>query len=162
MTTALVRNAERMMTAAGLVDSGIECTFADGASGLIPYANVPEIESRSAAKELELPNAYEMIVTLSEGQRVEIPWDFARHYCDRTYRPTIEAIAVAGRKTLGDRIRQHRESRGLTQDQLSQKAEIGRVTLARLENGGQTPRFKTLTSIARALEVDVDALLVDS
>lgn len=150
------------MTAGALADSGIECTFADGASGLIPYADVPEIAARSAATGLELPNAYEMIVTLADGQSIEIPWDFARHYCDRTYRPTIEAIAAAGRKTLGDRIRQQRESRGLTQDQLSQKAEIGRVTLARLENGGQAPRFKTLTAIAQALEVDVDALLVGS
>ena len=151
-----------MMTAGALADSGIECTFADGASGLIPYADVPEIAARSAAIGLELPNAYEMIVTLADSQSIEIPWDFARHYCDQTYRPTIEAIAAAGRKTLGERIRQQRESCGLTQDQLSRKAEIGRVTLARLENGGQAPRFKTLTAIAQALEVDVDALLVDS
>ena len=161
-TTVLVRNAERMMTAAALTDSGVRCTFADGDTGLIPYADVPEIEDRFAAQGLELPNAYEMIVTLSDGQQIEIPWDFARHYCDQTYRPTVEAIAASGRKTLGDRIRQQRESRRLTQEQLSQKAGIGRVTLARLENGGQAPRFKTLSAIAQALEVDVDALLVDA
>ena len=101
MSTVLVRNAERMMTAASLLDTAIQCTFADGASGLIPYADVPEISDRDAITGLELPNAYEMIVTLSDGQHIEIPWDFARHYCDKSYRPTIEAIAATGRKTLG-------------------------------------------------------------
>ena len=161
MSTVLVRNAERMMTAASLLDDAIQCTFADGASGLIPYADVPEISDRDAITGLELPNAYEMIVTLSDGQQTEIPWDFARHYCDKSYRATIEAIAAAGRKTLGGRIRRNRESAGLTQEQLAGRANIGRVTLVRLENGDQAPRFKTLSAIAQALEVDVNALLVE-
>ena len=161
MSTVLVRNANQMMTAAALLDAAIQCTFADGASGLIPYADVPEISDRDAITALELPNAYEMIVTLSDGQHIEIPWDFARHYCDKSYRPTIEAIAAAGRKTLGGRIRRNRESAGLTQEQLAGRANIGRVTLVRLENGDQAPRFKTLSAIAQALEVDVNALLLE-
>ena len=162
MSTVLVRNANQMMTAAALLDAAIQCTFADGASGLIPYADVPEIGDRNGVAALELPNAYEMIVTLSDGQHIEIPWDFARHYCDKSYRPTIEAIAAAGRKTLGARIRRSRESAGLTQEELARRALIGRVTLVRLENGDQAPRFKTLNAIAQALEVDVNALLVES
>ena len=152
---------DRMMMAASLLDAAIQCTFADGASGLIPYADVPEIGDRNGVAALELPNAYEMIVTLSDGQHIEIPWDFARHYCDKSYRPTIEAIAAAGRKTLGGRIRRNRESAGLTQEQLAGRANIGRVTLVRLENGNQAPRFKTLSAIAQALEVDVNALLLE-
>ena len=139
LSTVLVRNANQMMTAAGLLDTAIQCAFADGASGLIPYADVPEISDRGAITELELPNAYEMIVTLSDGQQIEIPWDFARHYCDKSYRPTIEATAAAGRKTLGGRIRRCRESAGLTQEELARRAQIGRLTLVRLENGDQAP-----------------------
>ena len=161
MTSFPVRHAERIMTAASLLDTAIRCTFADGASGLIPYADVPEIGDRNGVAALELPNAYEMIVTLSDGQHIEIPWDFARHYCDKSYRPTIEAIAAAGRKTLGGRIRRNRESAGLTQEQLAGRANIGRVTLVRLENGDQAPRFKTLSAIAQALEVGVNALLLE-
>ena len=162
MTTVLVRNADRMMTSAGLLDAAVECTFADGASGLIPFVDMPEIGDGGAVSGIELPNAYEIVVTLSDGQSVEIPWDFARHYCDSAYRPTVEAIAASARNTLGARIRRNRESAGLTQEQLAQRARIGRVTLARLENGGQAPRFKTLTAIAQALGVDVNALLVES
>ena len=152
---------DRMMMAASLLDDAIQYTFADGASGQIPYADVPEIGNRNGVATIELPNAYEVVVTLVDGQQIEIPWDFARHYCDKSYRPTIEAIAAAGRKTLGGRIRRNRESAGLTQEELARRAQIGRVTLVRLENGDQAPRFKTLSAIAQALEVDVNSLLLE-
>ncbi len=48
---------------------------------------------------LELPNPYEMILTTLPGERVELPWDFVRHHCDRSYRPMVEAIALRGTDT---------------------------------------------------------------
>ena len=97
----------------------------------------------------------------SRGESVEIPWDFARHYCDATYRPTVEAIAALGRRTIGERVRRYRESAGLTQEALARAAEIGRVTLVRLENGEQSPRFKTLKAVAGALGMEAPELLVE-
>ena len=161
MEAVLVKNANRMMTAASLLEDGIELGFADGLKGLLPYADVPEIGERAAVSGLELPNPYEMVVETVRGERVEIPWDFARHYCDASYRPTIEAIAMRGRRTVGARIRQSRESAGLTQESLAPAAGIGRVTLLRLEKGEQTPRFKTLDAIAKALGIGVTELLVE-
>ena len=157
----LVKNANRMMTVASLLDDGIELSFADGSKGLIPYAKVPEIRERATVSSLELPNPYAMVLETAQGERVEIPWDFARHYCDASYRPTVEAIAMRGRQTLGSRIRQFRESAGLTQEALARTADIGRVTLVRLEKGEQTPRFKTLDAIATALGIRVPELLVE-
>ena len=161
MEAVLVKNANRMMTVASLLEEGIELSFADGSKGLIPYADVPEIRERAAVSGLELPNPYEMVVETAHGEKVEIPWDFARHYCDASYRPTIEAIAMRGRQTVGGRIRQFRESAGLTQEGLARAADIGRVTLVRLEKGEQTPRFKTLDAIAKALGIRVPELLVE-
>ena len=161
MEAVLVKNANRMMTVASLLEDGIELSFADGFKGLIPYADVPEIRQRAAVSGLELPNPYEMVVETARGEQVEIPWDFARHYCDASYRPTIEAIATRGRQTVGARIRQFRESAGLTQEGLAHAADIGRVTLVRLEKGEQTPRFKTLDAIAKALGIRVPELLVE-
>ena len=158
----LVRNANRMMTAASLLEDGIELSFADGSQGLIPYADVPEIRDRSAVAGLELPNPYEMLLQTSEGERVEIPWDFARHYCDASYRPAVEAMAMRGRQTLGQRIRRRREAVGMTQDALARAADIGRVTLVRLEKGERSPRFKTLDALAGALGIRVSELLVDA
>ncbi|MXY92051.1 MAG: helix-turn-helix transcriptional regulator [Caldilineaceae bacterium SB0664_bin_27] len=68
---------------------------------------------------------------------------------------------MQGRHTLGRRIRRLRNAAGLSQDALARAAGIRRVTLVRLERGEQTPRYKTLRAIARALEVDVSDLLVE-
>ena len=161
MNAVLVKNADRMMMTANLREDGVELTFADGRIGLIPFTEVPEVRDRSALAAIELPSPYEMVLKTVRGERIEIPWDFARHYCDESYRPTVEAIAMRGRLTLGGRIRQFRESAGLTQEALAQAADIGRVTLVRLEKGEQTPRFKTLNAIAQALGRRVPEFLVE-
>ena len=161
MDMVLVKNANRMMTTATLLNDGIELGFADGIRGLIPYAEVPEIKTREAISGLKLPNPYELVLQTAGGESVEIPWDFARHYCDASYRPTVEAMATLGRKTVGERVRRFRESAGLTQTALARAADIGRVTLVRLEHGEQSPRFKTLKAVADALGVDAPDLLVE-
>ncbi len=161
MNVVLVKNANRMMNTASLLDDGIELSFADGLRGLIPYGEIPAVGNREGISGLELPNPYEMVLQTAKGESVEIPWDFARHYCDATYRPTIEAIAALGRQTVGERVRRYRESVGLTQDALARAAEIGRVTLVRLEKGEQSPRFKTLKAVADALGMEAPDLLVD-
>ena len=150
-----------MMTVASLVEDGIELSFADGAKGLIPYSDLPEIEASATLSTLKLPNPSQLVLKTTQGETVEIPWDFARHYCDASYRPTVEAIAMRGRHTLGQRIRRLRNAAGLSQDALARAAGIGRVTLVRLEKGEQTARYKTLGEIAKALGVDVSDLLVE-
>ena len=161
ISPVLVKNANRMMTVASLLEEGIELGFADGAMGLIPYSELPEIGERAALSAVELPNLYELVLKTTQGATVEIPWDFARHYCDATYRPAVEAITMRGRQTLGHRIRRLRNSAGLTQVALAGAAGIGRVTLVRLEKGEHTPRYKTLSAVARVLGVDVSELLVE-
>ncbi len=63
-------------------------------------------------------------------------------------------------KTLGTRIRELREARNLTQEALADAAGIGRVTLVRIENGEQSPRFETLVALAQALGRPIQELLV--
>ena len=158
MSVVPVKNANRMMAPASLLDNGIELSFADGARGLIPYADVPEVKVRAGISGLELPDPYEMALQTAEGERVEVSWAFARRHCGASYRPTAEAMAAMGRQALGGRVRRFR---GLTQVELARAAGIGRVTLVRLENGEQNPRFRTLTALARALGTDVPELLVE-
>ena len=147
------------MTDASLMEDGIELGFADDSRGLIPYSDLPEIERRAGVSGLDLPNPYLMVLRTTQGERVEIPWDFARHYCDASYRPAIEAIAAQGRQAIGQRIRRLRRSVELTQEELASAADIERVTLVRLEKGDQTPRYKTLDAIAKALGIRVSELL---
>ena len=160
MATTLVKNADRMMASASALDEGIELTFVDGCSGLIPFSDLPEISEGGGLKNLELPTPYEIVLTTVRGDQSEIPWDFARHYCDPTYRPRIEAQARQARASLGGRIRERREAAGLTQAELATRAGIGRVTLTRIERGEHSPRTETLTAIARALGAEVEDLIL--
>ena len=156
---ARVKNADRMMTYASATAEGIELTFADGKKGLIPFAAIPEIEDLSNLAGIDLPNPYQVVLRNSRGETVEIPWDFARHYCDAAYRPRVEAVATLGLKTLGARLRALRETVGTTQEALAATAGISRVTLVRIENGEQSPKLATLTALARALECPLQELV---
>ena len=151
MRTVLVKNANRMMTAAVPKRNGIHLTFADGRSGLVPFADLPEVGDQSNLESIELPNPYAVMLTNRQGGTVEVPWDLARHYCDPSYRPRVETVAAAGRQAIGSRIRGLREVAGMTQVELSSRSGIGRVTLVRIENGEQSPRYETLIALSRSL-----------
>ena len=62
-------------------------------------------------------------------------------------------------KNLADNIRQLRESRGLTQQQLARLSEIPRPTLASLETGAANPTLSVLTGVAAALQVSIEELI---
>ena len=158
MSTVRVTNADQMMIAVTPSEDGISASFADGYSGMVPFGDIPEIRDASGLNNVELPNPYEVILTTTQDKRVELPWDFVRHYCDRNYRPRIEMIAAEGRQLLGTRVRAFREAAGLTQESLARAAGIGRVTLVRLENGKHTPKVSTLAAIAQVLERPVEDL----
>ena len=159
MSTVKVANADRMMIAVTPGEEGIDASFADGYSGTVPFRDIPEVRDRSGLGTVELPNPYEVILTTIQDKKVELPWDFVRHYCDQTYRPRMELIAAEGRQILGTRVRTFREDAGLTQKALAGASGIGRVTLVRLENGKHVPKLGTLRAIAQVLERPVEDLL---
>ena len=58
-------------------------------------------------------------------------------------------------KTLGERIREIREARELTQRQVAARLEIDDYYISRLENNHVNPTLATLQRLAGALEVEV-------
>jgi transcriptional regulator with XRE-family HTH domain len=62
-------------------------------------------------------------------------------------------------KRVAARIAQLRDERGMSQELLAAKAQINRVTLARLELGLHQPKLDTLDRIARVLGVTLVSLL---
>ena len=66
--------------------------------------------------------------------------------------------------TVGERIRQIRKDRNLTQRELAERVGINFTYLSRVENDrlddDQTPREDTLQKIAKALNTDADELLL--
>lgn len=59
---------------------------------------------------------------------------------------------------LGQRIKELRKARGLSQDQLSEKVGIDSKHLSRIELGKSFPYMETLEAIASALEVEIKDL----
>lgn len=60
---------------------------------------------------------------------------------------------------LGDRIRQHRARRGLSQEALAYEAGINRTYIASLEAGQRNPSLDLLARLAVALDVDLGTLV---
>jgi transcriptional regulator with XRE-family HTH domain len=56
-------------------------------------------------------------------------------------------------ENMGQRIRQLRESRAMTQSQLQARSRVSRSYLSRIENGQMTPSLGTLEKISEALGV---------
>lgn len=58
---------------------------------------------------------------------------------------------------MGYKIREIREAKNMTQEELAEKSGISRGTISALENGSErNTTSKTLLKIARALETTVD------
>ncbi len=60
---------------------------------------------------------------------------------------------------LADNIKALRESRGLSQQQISKAAGIPRATWTHLESGGANPTLTVLIKVANALQIRLDELL---
>ncbi len=60
---------------------------------------------------------------------------------------------------LGNNIRQLREARGLTQQQIAKVAGVPRPTWANLESGAANPTLAVLIKVASALQVSLEELI---
>jgi len=60
---------------------------------------------------------------------------------------------------IGDRIKEYRKNKQITQQELAQKAGVSRVTLGFYERNQNKPPADVLDRIAQALEVTTDELL---
>lgn len=82
----------------------------------------------------------------------ELPGDDRQLFEKWPNRETVENI--------GQRIRQLRESRGMTQSQLQARSRVSRSYLSRIESGQMTPSLGTLEKISEALGVGLNRFFV--
>lgn len=59
---------------------------------------------------------------------------------------------------LGNRIREEREKQKLTQEQLAERADIGRRTIQSIELGEKSPSLDTVWRITAALDISIERL----
>lgn len=62
-------------------------------------------------------------------------------------------------KQMGARIRRLRKARGMSQQDVADKARLTRVFITRLEAGQQDPSLSTINAIAQALNVSAAELM---
>lgn len=82
----------------------------------------------------------------------DLPGDDRQLFEEWQNRETVENI--------GQRIRQLRESRGMTQSQLQARSRVSRSYLSRIESGQMTPSLGTLEKISEALGVGMSRFFV--
>lgn len=62
------------------------------------------------------------------------------------------------KKLLGQRIKELRTKKGYTQEQLTEKLNIGQRTLSKIERGNTFVSAETLAKLLTALGIDIDEL----
>lgn len=97
-----------------------------------------------------LPPKVEMLAPPPPPQ--ELPGDDRQLFEGWPNQETVENI--------GHRIRQLRESRGMTQSQLQARSRVSRSYLSRIESGQMTPSLGTLEKISEALGVGMNRFFV--
>jgi transcriptional regulator with XRE-family HTH domain len=61
-------------------------------------------------------------------------------------------------KRFGERVRELRQAKGLSQEELAFRAKIHRTYLGGIERGERNPGLKNIAAIAKALEVSMSKL----
>src|ERR1039458_10483981 len=97
-----------------------------------------------------LPPKVEFLIPPQETQ--ELPGDERQPFEKWPNRETVENIGL--------RIRQLRESRGLTQSRLQARSLVSRSYLSRIESGQMTPSIGTLEKISEALGIGLNRFFV--
>lgn len=64
-------------------------------------------------------------------------------------------------KAVGQRIKNAREKKSMTQEELAALIDISPTHVSVIERGTKIPRLDTFVAIANVLEVSADSLLVD-
>lgn len=62
------------------------------------------------------------------------------------------------KKLLGQRIKDLRTKKGLTQEQLTEQLNVGQRTLSKIERGNAFVSAETLTKLLTALDIGIDEL----
>ncbi|KAB7528250.1 helix-turn-helix domain-containing protein [Flagellimonas olearia] len=69
-----------------------------------------------------------------------------------------DEILIAYQKKLGQRIKEVREGKELSQLDVASICDYDKTTISRIENGRTNITLKTLVTLALAMEVDISQL----
>lgn len=64
-------------------------------------------------------------------------------------------------RRLGERVREQRRSRGLTQEALAEALDLSVAYVSLIERGGRNPPYTTVIAIARVLGVPASRIVTE-
>jgi len=91
------------------------------------------------------------IVVPSEPEDLEIPWSTIRVLTDPAFDAHLEAAAEREARRLGLRVREPREGRGLSAEELAARVGLTPDQLSRIESGQAGVLLETLGRIVEAM-----------
>jgi DNA-binding XRE family transcriptional regulator len=124
--------------------------FADGSEVFVDPERVLPANVQGVNWDALQAGDYKITVPSQDGQ-VEIPWSTIRALTDREYASHLAVAAEEEARLLGRRIREFRESRGLTSKEVAERAGIAPQSLYRIEHGHHDVVFTTLRRILAAM-----------
>ncbi|HET7727342.1 MAG TPA: helix-turn-helix transcriptional regulator [Candidatus Limnocylindrales bacterium] len=77
----------------------------------------------------------------------------------RLYHPRVISDEAAYNRALGVRLRQARKARGLTQEKLARRLQLGRTSVVMIERGEQRVPAHVIVNLAEILQIPVTELL---
>ncbi len=124
--------------------------FEDGSEAHLDAERVLPADVQSVNWDALQAGEYEITVPSEDGQ-VEIPWSTIRALSDRAYASHLADAAEEEARLIGRRIRELRESRGLTSKEVAERAGVTPQSLSRIEHGRHNVVFTTLRRILAAM-----------
>ena len=99
---------------------------------------------------------YHFTIEYASGENSTIPWDFVKSICDEKYEyyRSNDQTDVSAQE-IGQKIKEYRQLKKMTQEQLAIKSGIQRANIARIESGKHRPYLETLEKIAEAFQMPV-------
>lgn len=137
----------------------------DGRGYVLPVDQLNEADQSSVLRWRLGPGRHYFSVTQESGNRFDVPWDAVLYHCEPSYeyyKGTRTGVAPDSRaQRIGQRVRAERERKGMTINQLAERAKLQRPNLSRLELGRHEPSLETLERVAAALQVPVARLVAN-
>lgn len=132
--------------------------FEDGTRARVDVAQLLQQQTGADWERLTF-TPYEIIIPTDQGN-AEVPWDVIRALSDRAFNQHLLDAAAEEAKSVGIRLTQLREERGLTVIVLAERAGIEPHVLSRFERGEDNVPLPTLQRIVAALECSLREFVV--
>jgi DNA-binding Xre family transcriptional regulator len=124
--------------------------FENGDCVSLPIASLSRPSTERANWDAVTATPYEIVVPAAEGQ-VEIPWDTIRLLTDKEFDAYWAKAAEESARKTGTRLRELRERRSLSVEELAARAGITAEQLSRLEAGRAGIPLVTVETVLDAM-----------